>query len=237
MQKIIVFTIGTIVGSFLALVAERVPENRSIIFPASYCTSCKTKLHPIDLIPVWSQLFQRSKCRYCGKHFSYTMIFTELICGFTFCLYFPFYLEPQVTINFILTLTAITLSLTDYYYYLVEPRILYASGLLMITLTLIFRTIHYPYFLTAIVMWAALRFLDHLLPNSLGLGDRKLLIIWSCFLSFYQILWIVFIGSIAGTFFFILQHRFSSANTKDLLPFVPFLSIGLFITLWFPLYF
>ena len=58
------FLVWSILASFLGLVIDRFPEQ-SIISPASHCDSCQTRLRPLDLIPILSQVFNRFRCRYC----------------------------------------------------------------------------------------------------------------------------------------------------------------------------
>ena len=50
------FLVGAILASFLGLVIDRFPEQ-SIIFPASHCDSCETRLRPLDLIPIVSHRY------------------------------------------------------------------------------------------------------------------------------------------------------------------------------------
>ena len=63
---VIVVVIGLLIGSFLTVVAERVPEGGSVVAPPSRCGSCGLRLGPLDLVPVVSWLALRGKCRQCG---------------------------------------------------------------------------------------------------------------------------------------------------------------------------
>ena len=62
---IIIFSMGTVVGSFLTLATYRIPLNQDITHERSYCPSCKHKLGFFDLIPILSYLILGQKCRYC----------------------------------------------------------------------------------------------------------------------------------------------------------------------------
>ena len=59
------FLVGTVFASFLGLVIDRFPEQ-SIIAPASHCNACGKRLAPRDLIPIFSQVMNRLRCRFCG---------------------------------------------------------------------------------------------------------------------------------------------------------------------------
>jgi len=77
------FLVGAIIASFLGLVIDRFPEQ-SIVFPASHCDSCQTRLRPLDLIPFLSQVFNRFRCRYCKSSYPVWYAFFELSLGLLF---------------------------------------------------------------------------------------------------------------------------------------------------------
>ncbi len=58
--------IGLAFGTFFNVVADRVPQGMSIVFPASHCPTCKHPIAVRDNIPVLSFLVLRGKCRYCS---------------------------------------------------------------------------------------------------------------------------------------------------------------------------
>ncbi len=61
---------GLAVGSFLNVVATRLPERRSIIFPRSACGACLTPIAWYDNVPVVSYLILRGRCRTCRTRIS-----------------------------------------------------------------------------------------------------------------------------------------------------------------------
>ncbi len=85
------FILGTAMGSFFNVLIDRLPEGRDIVSTRSSCENCGTKLKWIDLIPVFSFVFLRGKCRYCGAKLSPWYLISELIVGtlyaFSFLLY------------------------------------------------------------------------------------------------------------------------------------------------------
>ena len=58
---------GLIIGSFLNVVAYRLPRGESLVFPASHCPSCDTPIKPYDNVPVLSWLVLRGRCRSCHR--------------------------------------------------------------------------------------------------------------------------------------------------------------------------
>lgn len=63
----LVLTLGLVVGSFLTVVVERLPDGRSVVGPRSACPRCATPLAPRDLVPVVSWVLLGGRCRYCGQ--------------------------------------------------------------------------------------------------------------------------------------------------------------------------
>ncbi|MDT2815615.1 prepilin peptidase [Vagococcus carniphilus] len=229
----LIFIIGVLTGSFLAVIAKRVPLNNYHISSRSQCETCQATLKLIDLIPFYNLLFHQNKCRYCKKRIPIYHSFFEIITAFIFLLFYEHFSFTIDTIYLlILWLMALTLSLTDLFYYLVEPKILYPFSLLagsfyFFTHSLQLNLLIAPIFLSLIFL-----LLTIIVPNSIGGGDIKLLIIWSFFLSSHQVLWLIFIASLLGILFIILMNVIARKQINKL-PFVPFLSIGLVVVTLF----
>lgn len=81
---IFAFLFGITVGSFLNVVAWRVPREESIIRPRSKCTFCGKEIAWYDNIPVLSWFILRGKCRNCGERFSFRYAVVELVTGLLF---------------------------------------------------------------------------------------------------------------------------------------------------------
>lgn len=73
--------VGMSVGSFLNVVIFRLPMRESIIRPPSRCLSCGTRLTLPDLVPVFSYLLLRGRCRHCSRRFSPRYMLVELVTG------------------------------------------------------------------------------------------------------------------------------------------------------------
>ena len=62
----LVFILGLVLGSFYNVVALRTLSGENLAFPPSHCSNCNHQLHKKDLVPVFSWMFLKGKCRYCG---------------------------------------------------------------------------------------------------------------------------------------------------------------------------
>jgi len=82
----IFFLIGISVGSFLNVVADRVPAGESIVRPRSHCSNCGHVLETRDLVPIVSYLVLKGRCRYCGQSIPGRSMLVELASGLLFVL-------------------------------------------------------------------------------------------------------------------------------------------------------
>jgi leader peptidase (prepilin peptidase)/N-methyltransferase len=78
---VLAFVGGAIIGSFLNVVAYRLPRGESLSRPASRCPSCGTPIKPYDNVPVLSWLVLRGRCRACGASISARYPLVELGTG------------------------------------------------------------------------------------------------------------------------------------------------------------
>lgn len=84
MTSILFFIFGACIGSFLGVLVDRLPRGESIVRGRSHCEFCKKPLGILDLIPVFSFLFLKGKCRYCKKRLSLFYPLIEVTSGILF---------------------------------------------------------------------------------------------------------------------------------------------------------
>ena len=105
---IAIFSIGITFGSFFTLAVYRIPRKEDITHVRSHCTTCNHRLNFWDLIPIFSYLFLRGKCRYCGEKIRIRYFLLEILSGIVFIL---LALTRNVTYEMNITLLA-SLALT-----------------------------------------------------------------------------------------------------------------------------
>ena len=106
------FMIGAILGSFYYVVAYRIPKGESIISPPSHCPNCNHRLGPLELVPIFSYLFQLGRCKNCKTKLSFFYPLYEFISGVLFALS---YISYGFTLQLIITLTFVSLLLIAFY--------------------------------------------------------------------------------------------------------------------------
>ena len=201
------FLVGSILASFLGLVIDRFPEQ-SIISPASHCGSCQTRLRPLDLIPILSQVFNRFRCRYCKVRYPVWYALFELGLGLIFLVYS----RGLLSLGQVILITAgLTLGIYDFRHQ-EYPLLVW----------LIFHLILMVYCGWNLVMifFLILGILAHFIDIRIGAGD--FLFLSSCALVFSatELLILIQFASATGILAFLLQKK------KERLPFVPFLLLA-----------
>ena len=83
---VLAFILGSVIGSFLNVVILRTPLKQSIVTEPSHCFSCGHRLAWYDMFPIFSWIFLRGKCRYCGAKVSARYMIIELICAVSYLL-------------------------------------------------------------------------------------------------------------------------------------------------------
>jgi len=91
MLEALIFITGLLIGSFLNVCIYRIPQNMSIVFPPSHCLTCGRQLTITDLVPVFSYLFLRGRCRSCKARISARYPLVELLTAIVFLLLYKQY--------------------------------------------------------------------------------------------------------------------------------------------------
>lgn len=217
------FIYGLIFGSFFNVVGLRVPKNKSIVFPPSHCTACDRRLGALDLVPVYSYLFLRGKCRGCGFKISPIYPLMELITGILFALSYRilgFGFELIVAIVFISLLVIISVS--DIAYMLIPNKILFPFGILLILLRLVSPlNPWWSSFAGAAIGFSLLFLIAVISKGGMGGGDIKLFFIIGIVLGPVQTLLTLFIASLIGTIVGVIFLKRTRQGRKTPIPFGP----------------
>jgi len=78
---LMLFLLGSVVGSFLNVCIVRLPQGRSLIRPGSHCEHCRKPIRMEDNLPLVSYWLLRGRCRACGAPFSIRYFWVELLTG------------------------------------------------------------------------------------------------------------------------------------------------------------
>ena len=242
-----IFLFGLIVGSFFNCVIYRLEQKQSFLKGRSFCPHCKHILFWQDLIPVFSFLFLKGKCRYCQKRISWQYPLVELATGILFVLLLNFSPFGRSLVggeflifNFIISCFLIIIFVYDLKHFIIPDKIIYpAIGIALIYNFYQLLTTHYPLPIVLNNLYAAFGaagfFLFIVLVSRgkwMGVGDIKLAFLMGLLLGFPYILVALFfsflIGAIIGIGLILAKRK----TMKSEVPFGPFLVIGTFTALF-----
>ena len=201
------FLVGSILASFLGLVIDRFPEQ-SIISPASHCDSCQTRLRPLDLIPILSQVFHLFRYRYCKAPYPVWYALFELGLGLLFLSWsWGFLSLGQV----ILITAGLTLGIYDFRHQEYPLLVWIFFHLLLMA---------YSGWNLVMVFFLVLGILAHFIDIRIGAGDFLFLASCALVFSVTELLILIQFASATGILAFLLKKQ------EGRLPFVPFLLLA-----------
>ena len=201
------FLVGSIVASFLGLVIDRFPEQ-SIIRPPSHCDSCQTRLRPLDLIPILSQVFNRFRCRYCKVRYPFWYALFELGLGFLFLTWS----WEWISLGQVILITAgLTLGIYDFRHQ-EYPLLVWLTFHLILMVFCGWNLVMVFFFILGVIA--------HVIDIRMGAGDFLFLASCALVFSTTELLILIQFASATGILAFLSQKK------KERLPFVPFLLLA-----------
>ncbi|HEY7148555.1 MAG TPA: prepilin peptidase [Gaiellaceae bacterium] len=223
---------GLALGSFLNVVAARVPLKRSLVHPGSACMSCSAPIAWYDNVPLVSYIVLRGKCRSCGAKIGWIYPAVEAVSALLVAacvLDFGLTLEAAIAAFFCCVLVAI--SAVDLEHRIVPDRIVLPATLVVLTA----QTIRDPspeWFLAAFgaALFLFLAVLAY--PAGMGMGDVKLALLMGAALGK-----LVAVAMMIGMFAalvpgIVLLARHGQEARKMGIPFAPFLALGSIVALF-----
>ena len=244
----IIFVFGLIVGSFLNCLIYRLEKGKSFLKGRSFCPFCKHSLSWRDLVPVFSFIFLKGKCRYCHQPISFQYPLVEISTALIFLLIFNFFtpLDMQLSngaiFNFLnifyLWIAAsflIVIFVYDLKHYIIPDKIIYpAIGVALIYNFLKFDFLGSPDFLLSALGAAAFFAAIVLISRGrwMGAGDIKLAFLMGLILGWPNILVALFLAFFLGAIVGVGLIFSGQKTLKSEIPFGPFLIFGTFSALF-----
>jgi prepilin signal peptidase PulO-like enzyme (type II secretory pathway) len=217
---------GLALGSFLNVVAARVPRGRSIVRPGSACLACEAPLALYDNVPLLSYALLRGRCRSCHARIGLTYPAVELVTALLVagCV-LSFGLTAQAAVSAFFCCVLVAVSATDLERRIVPDKIvLPATAVVLVAQTAIEPS---PEWLIASLGASLFLFLAVLAyPTGMGMGDVKLALLLGAALG-VNVVVALMVGMVAALVpAVVLLARHGAAARKMGIPFAPFLALG-----------
>ncbi len=228
-EAVLIGILGLLLGSFLSVVAHRIPLGESFVGGRSRCPHCEGEIAAYDNIPVLSYLILRGRCRRCGARISprYPLSELGLAAAFVGCL-FRFENDPAlVALGCVFCATLLVITITDLEHRIIPNKVLLASLIAGVALAAIAdpddlseRAI------AAAIAFAVLFAVALVYPGGMGMGDVKLAGLMGIYLGRAVAPALLFGFLFGAAFGLALIARRGSEARKQKVPFGPFLALG-----------
>lgn len=231
---VIAFLGGLAAGSFVTVVAHRVPRGESIVGPRSRCPGCGTQIAAYDNVPVFSWLLLRGRGRCCGESISARYPLAELGLGFAYlATVLVLRHDPvQLAMGLVLVTALMAVTITDLERRVIPNKILLVTTVVGVAIAAVFDPSSLPERAIAAAAAGGLLFLAALAyPSGMGMGDVKLAAVMGFFLGRNvapALLVALIAGSVVGL---ALIAREGASARKKAIPFGPFLALGALVGL------
>jgi leader peptidase (prepilin peptidase)/N-methyltransferase len=226
---------GAIFGSFLNVVAYRLPRHESLVSPASRCPGCGTPVKPYDNVPILSWLLLRGHCRSCSEPISprYPLVeaLTAALCAGAVLAHDS---VAPIALSVTLILIVVPAALIDLEHRIIPNRITALGFVLALVLGTALDSAGEPGRLIAgaaaggFLLLAALAY-----PGGMGMGDVKLAAVMGLFLGSAvapAILIALLSGVLLGAV--VIARKGAHAGRKTAIPFGPFLALGALVAVF-----
>ena len=223
---------GLLVGSFLNVCIYRLPQQASVTWPASHCTSCRRPLSWFENVPVLSWLVLRGRCRTCRASISMMYPLVELTTAVVFAGGAIVYgLSPLLVVRLAFACALIVLFAIDLRHHIL-PNVITLPG---VGVGFVASWFLPPGWLSSllgvlagggILLGIAEGYRRVRGQEGLGMGDVKMLAMIGAFLGWKAVLVTLILSSFSGALVGIGLIAFSRGGMRLALPFGTFLSLG-----------
>jgi leader peptidase (prepilin peptidase)/N-methyltransferase len=222
--------LGLLIGSFLNVVAWRLPRGESLVKPRSKCPGCTTQLKAYDNIPVFSWLVLRGRCRGCGEKISarYPVVETVTAALYVLVVALKWGDVLQMTLGLVLVTFLVPIAVIDLDLKIIPNKLTAPAAVLAVALGAVLEPSYLPEQLAAGAGALIFFLLPTLInPKGMGMGDVKLVAVLGLYLG-RAVAPAIFIALILGIVVgaAIIATKGMSDGRRTKVPFGPFLAVG-----------
>lgn len=234
---VLLFMLGASFGSFLNVLIDRIPKGKSIGFTRSVCEKCLRQIFILDLIPVMSFIILKARCRNCKAPIPTRIFLVELLCAALFPLtyYFAFFSLPAYILILVTLLILVAISTIDIESGIIPDKLLFLFGFISLVYLFMTNGNIYSHALSAVYAFAFF-LLIFLITKSrgIGFGDVKFAFFIGFLLSIPQLIIAFYVAFLTGAIVSIILILLGIKKLKgESIPFGPFLSFGVVVSLLF----
>lgn len=224
--------IGLCLGSFFNVVGLRLPRNETIVSGRSSCPGCQNQLIWYELIPVFSFLIQRGKCRSCRSKISIIYPLTELLTGLLFMVsYLKIGLDFELITSLLMISMLMIIFVSDITKMVIPNKVLLFFLPLFVLAKIIQPLDPWWSSIAGAFAGAGIIFIIILISRGgMGAGDMKLLGVMGIVLGIENVLLTFFLACLIGALIGGLLLALKIIKRKTPIPFGPYIIAASLIT-------
>ncbi|MBM4446972.1 MAG: prepilin peptidase [Chloroflexi bacterium] len=242
------FLLGAAAGSFINVVADRLPAGKSIISPPSHCAECQYKIPSMDNIPIFSYLWLRGHCRNCSATIPRRLFLVELGTAILFSFLYRYYgLSWELAMVTFYCCLFIVLLLIDLEHNILPNKIVYPGMIIALGIAALgsifgfepsviagmgFRLWIVDAAIGGSIGFGLLLLVVLISRGGMGWGDVKLVGLIGLVIGFPLVLLAMFLAMVSGGLTAAILLLLKLKSRKDAIPFGPFLSLAAMATLF-----
>jgi len=248
---VIFVLLGMIVASFLNVCADRLPAGQSLVYPPSHCPACSRRLAAKDLIPIFSYLWLRGRCRYCKAPIPRRVLWVEIATAALFGLaYWQYGLSIELPIALFYISLFMVIFVIDFEHGLILNKIVYPALVVALVISIFVPPSQLAHIsgevahlidnlpqlgIAQAAIGGGIGFVFFLLVaivsrGGMGFGDVKLAALIGL-VTGYLVVVALLMGIILGGLVAVILLGFKIRKRKEAIPFGPFLAVAAVVTL------
>ena len=221
-------------GSFLNVVAARLPQGRSLVHPPSACLSCGTRVAWYDNIPVLSYALLRGRCRTCSTRIGARYVVVELLTALLVAgCFLAFGLSGEAFVAAFFVAVLVALSAIDAEHRILPDKVVLPATVVVLAAQVALMPDRTPEWVLGALGASLFLFVALLAyPKGMGMGDVKLCLLLGAMLGKTVVvaLMVGMIAALVPAVFLLARH--GAAARKMGIPFGPFLALGAVVALF-----
>jgi leader peptidase (prepilin peptidase)/N-methyltransferase len=235
MEATLAGVLGAVFGSFLNVVAYRLPRHESVVKPPSHCPCCGAQVKPYDNIPILSWLLLRGHCRSCASPISPRYPLVEALTA-ALCVgaVLAHHSAAAIALGIVLILLVVPIALIDLEYRIIPNKLTALGAVLALAIGLALDPAGEPGRLIAAAAAGGFFLLAALAyPGGMGMGDVKLAAVLGLFLG-ASVAAALLIALVAGVALgaVVIARKGTRDGRKTAVPFGPFLALGALVAVF-----
>lgn len=233
---VLLFILGSVFGSFLCCMADRYCLGEKWYVGKSHCDACGHELNILDLFPIFSYIFLKGKCRYCGTKLSLRYVICEMILALLFVIYVLIF--PNINLELLQYLGMICvlyeISLCDLKKYEIPDGCILFGIVWWLVFELLLKaslkdigiSVAVAFCISGSLLLISLLMDKLLQKETLGGGDIKLEFLCCLYLPVLNNLFALVVACLLGLLFILISK-------KEMIPFGPSIALGWYLTVLF----